>query len=326
VSAALGEFETGISKGGQTREHAMLAYTLGVKQIIVAVNKMDSDTVKYSETRYNEIRNEVSSFLKKIGYDPAKVDFIPLSGWTGDNMIEKSSNMPWWKGSTLMESLDNLQEPKRPFDRPLRIPIQDVYRIGGVGTVPVGRVETGVLKPGQNVYFAPSGVTTEVKTIEMHHQMLSQGTPGDNIGFNIKGVAVKDLKRGNVCGDAKHDPPAEAETFVAQVIIMNHPGEIRQNYAPVLDCHTSHISCKFTKLVSKIDRRSGNVLESEPKSLKTGDSAIVELTPSKPLCIETFAEFPPLGRFAVRDMNQTVAVGIVKEVKKKPIVVQKKKS
>jgi len=317
VSAAQGEFEAGISKQGQTREHALLAFTLGVKQLIVLVNKMDDKTVAYSQTRYEEIKAEVSAFVKKIGYNPDKIPFIPISGWTGDNMIDKSDKMAWWKGPTLMEGLDSIQEPTRPVDKPLRIPVQDVYRIGGIGTVPVGRVETGILKPNQVITFAPSGVSSEVKTIEMHHQVLEQAIPGDNIGFNVRGLSVKDIRRGYVAGDAKNDPPLEAESFLAQVIVLQHPGQIHAGYAPVVDCHTSHVACKFQELVSKIDRRNGKELEAAPKSIKSGDSALVKMIPSKPLCVETFAEYPPLGRFAVRDMRQTVAVGVIKQVEKK---------
>jgi len=314
VAAGQGEFEAGISKTGQTREHALLAYTLGVKQLICVVNKMDDKSVNWSESRFEEIKNEVCSFLKKIGYNPDKIPFVPISGWCGDNMLEKSPNMPWWKGPTLLEALDAIQEPKRPSDKPLRLPLQDVYKIGGIGTVPVGRVETGILKPGQVVTFAPCMITTEVKSVEMHHESLPQATPGDNVGFNVKSISVKDVRRGYVCGDAKQDPPAETESFNAQVIILNHPGEIHNGYAPVLDCHTAHIACKFAELITKVDRRSGKELEAAPKSVKTGDAAMVKLIPSKPMCVETFSEYPPLGRFAVRDMRQTVAVGVVKEV------------
>jgi len=324
VSSAQGEFEAGISKGGQTREHILLAYTLGVRQLTVVVNKMDEKGVKYSETRFNEIKTEISAYLKKVGYNPDNVPFVPISGWTGENMVEKSANMPWWKGATLLETLDALQEPKRPVEKALRIPLQDVYKINGIGTVPVGRVETGSLKPGQVVTFAPSMVTTEVKTIEMHHTSLDVAIPGDNIGFCVKGLSVKDIRRGFVCGDAKNNPPAAAESFVAQIIIMNHPGEIRVGYAPVLDCHTSHVACKFTELISKLDRRTGKESEKDPKFLKSGDSAMIRLVPSKPLVVETFAEFSPLGRFAIRDMGQTVAVGVIKEVTKKEIVLGKK--
>jgi len=315
INAGEGEFEAGISKNGQTREHALLAFTLGVKQMIVVLNQMDR--VNWAEKRYEEITKEVSAYLKKVGYNPKNVPFIPISGWHGDNMIETSANLNWWKGGTLLEALDNIKPPKRPSDKPLRIPLQDVYKIGGIGTVPVGRVETGVLKPGMVVTFAPTGVTTEVKSVEMHHEALPEATPGDNVGFNVKNVSIKDIRRGNVAGDSKNDPPAETEDFTAQVIILNHPGQIHAGYAPVLDCHTAHIACKFKELLSKVDRRDGKELEPTPKSVKSGDAAMVLLIPSKPMCVETFTEYPPLGRFAVRDMRQTVAVGVIKNVTKK---------
>jgi elongation factor 1-alpha len=317
VASGQGEFEAGISKEGQTREHALLAYTLGVKQMIVGVNKMDDGSVMYAEARYNEIKDEVSTFLKKVGYKPVKIPFVPISGWVGDNMIERSSNMGWYKGPTLLEALDSVNPPKRPVDKPLRLPLQDVYKIGGIGTVPVGRVETGVLKPGMVVTFAPSGLTTEVKSVEMHHEALTEAVPGDNVGFNVKGVSVKDLKRGYVASDSKRDPAKGCENFSAQVIIMNHPGQIQNGYSPVLDCHTSHVACKFAQITEKMDRRSGKKLEDNPKFVKNGDACMVTLEPSKPMCVEVFSEYAPLGRFAVRDMRQTVAVGVIKAVTKK---------
>ncbi|KAG8000302.1 Elongation factor 1-alpha [Nibea albiflora] len=318
VAAGVGEFEAGISKNGQTREHALLAYTLGVKQLIVGINKMDSTEPNYSQKRYEEIVKEVSTYIKKIGYNPDTVAFVPISGWNGDNMLEPSPNMTWFKGwkinrkegnasgTTLLEALDAIQPPTRPTDKALRI-----------GTVPVGRVETGILKSGMVVTFAPVNVTTEVKSVEMHHEALTEALPGDNVGFNVKNVSVKDIRRGNVAGDSKNDPPQEAANFTAQVIILNHPGQISAGYAPVLDCHTAHIACKFAELKEKIDRRSGKKLEDNPKSLKSGDAAIVDMIPGKPMCVESFSEYPPLGRFAVRDMRQTVAVGVIKAVEKK---------
>ncbi|KAG7161584.1 elongation factor 1-alpha-like [Homarus americanus] len=329
VAAGTGEFEAGISKHGQTREHVLLCFTLGVKQLIVAVNKMDSTEPKFSESRFEEIKKEVGNYVKKVGYNPAIVPILPISGFNGDNMLETSDNMPWWKSkkierkngsyeyTTLFDALDNIDPPSRPMEKPLRLPLQDVYKIGGIGTVPVGRVETGILKPGMVITFAPTGPTTEVKSVEMHHEALIEAVPGDNVGFNVKNVSVKDLKRGFVASDSKNDPAKEASDFTAQVIVLNHPGQINAGYTPVLDCHTAHIACKFYELLEKIDRRTGKVLESSPKSIKSGDSCVVKMIPSKPMCVETFQQYAPLGRFAVRDMKQTVAVGVIREVTKK---------
>jgi len=311
IASGKGEFEAGFSSDGQTREHALLAQTMGVKEMIVAINKMDDPSTGYSEARYQEIKAELSTYLKKVGYNPAKIEFIPISGWVGDNMIERSAHMPWYKGPILLDT------PKRPTDKPLRLPLQDVYKIGGIGTVPVGRVETGSLKPGMVVTFGPAGVTTEVKSVEMHHEQVEEATPGDNVGFNVKNLSVKDIKRGYVCSDSKNDPAKDTEMFVAQVIVLNHPGQIQNGYAPVLDCHTAHIACKFDKIRDKIDKRTGKSTEEAPACIKTGDAAMVEMIPQKSMVVEVFSAYPPLGRFAVRDMRQTVAVGVIKETVRK---------
>jgi len=296
---------------------------------------MDSTDPPYSEPRFEEIKKEVSGFIKKVGFNPDAVAFVPISGWNGDNMLEVSEKMAWFKGWTvqrkegnasgkcLIEALDAISPPSRPTDKPLRLPLQDVYKIGGIGTVPVGRVETGIIKPGMVVTFAPVNLTTEVKSVEMHHESLPEAGPGDNVGFNVKNVAVKDLRRGYVAGDSKNNPPKATAEFTAQVIVMNHPGQIANGYCPVLDCHTAHIACKFQEITEKIDRRSGKTQEENPKFVKNGDAAIVKLVPTKPLCVETYTEFPPLGRFAVRDMRQTVAVGVIKAVVAKDITTGK---
>jgi len=317
IASDVGGFEAGFSKDGQTREHALLAQTMGVKQMIVAVNKMDDTSVNYSQARYDEIKGELTIYLKKVGYNVANIPFIPISGWVGDNMIEKSDNMSWYNGPTLLEALDALRPPKRPVDKPLRLPLQDVYKIGGIGTVPVGRVETGTLKAGMVVTFAPMNITTEVKSVEMHHEQVEQALPGDNVGFNVKNLSVKDIRRGYVASDSKNDPAADTEMFVAQVIIFNHPGQIQNGYTPVLDCHTCHIACKFDKIRSKVDKRTGTVTEENPQFLKSQDAAMVEIKPSKPMVVETFSTYAPLGRFAVRDSKQTVAVGVIKEITRK---------
>jgi len=315
VAAGTGEFEAGFGKEGQTREHALLAYTMGIKQVIVAVNKMDA--CEYSEERFTDIKKEVIDYLKKIGFQEKNINTVAYSGFNGDNLILRSDKMPWYKGDTLLEALDKVDPPVRPLEKPLRLPLQDVYKITGVGTVPVGRVETGIIRPGMLVTFAPCGITTECKTVEMHHQQLEEAIPGDNVGFNVKNVGVKDIRRGNVVGDSKNDPPKEALSFNAQVIVLNHPNKIQAGYTPVLDCHTSHIACKFEKLLSKIDRRTGKEQEAEPKEVKNQEAAIIMLVPQKSMVVETFSEYPPLGRFAVRDMKQTVAVGVIKSVEKK---------
>merc|ERR1712126_170871 len=262
----------------------------------------------------------------------------PISGWHGDNMLEKSDKMGWFggwdkemgknksHGHTLLEALDSIIPPTRPVDKPLRLPLQDVYKIGGIGTVPVGRVETGEIKAGMVVTFAPVNVTTEVKSVEMHHQQLEKAIPGDNVGFNVKNVSVKEVRRGNVASDSKNDPAKETDEFKAQVIILNHPGEIRAGYSPVIDCHTAHIACKFAEIKEKVDRRTGKSTENNPKFIKSGDAAIVLLTPSKPMCVEAFTDYPPLGRFAVRDMRQTVAVGVIKATTPKAVEGSKTKA
>ena len=322
ISSQAGEFEAGVSKDGQTREHALLAFTLGVKQMCVGINKMDHPSVNYSKDRYEEIKKEASTFLKKSGYKVDQIPFIPFSGLSGENMLTKEAkagkdNMPWYKGTTLVTALDTMTAPVRPSDKPLRLPINDVFKISGIGTVPVGRVETGLLKPAMIVKFSPGSLSSECKSVEMHHEQLPFASPGDNVGFSVRNISVKDIKRGYVCSDDKNDPCKEASSFDAQVIVLNHPNQIRNGYSPVLDCHTCHTACKFNMIKAKIDRRTGKSVEDNPEFIKSGDAAIVELIPTKAMTVETFSEYPPLGRFAVRDMKQTVAVGVIKSVVKK---------
>ena len=312
IDASRHHFEVGISKDGQSREHSLLAYTLGVKQMIVVVNKMDVES--YSYDRYMEIKDEVATYLSRVGYKSSKIPFIPISGFHGENLDTISPNMPWYDGPTLLDALDKCTPPKRLYDKPLRLPIQDVYRIGGIGTVPIGRVETGTIKTGMKAMFAPTSIIAEVKSLEVHHENVNEAGPGDNVGFNVKSVSVKDIKRGHVASNSDDNPATAVESFDAHVIIMNHPGRISEGYCPVIDVHTSHVACTFYKLKQKLDRVTNEVIENNPEYVKMGDACIVEIRPQKPLCVETFEDYPPLGRFAIRDLRQTVAVGVIKSI------------
>lgn len=313
VSAKKGETDTALGPGGQAREHAFLLKTLGVSQIVVCVNKMDDQVVKYAEQRYNEVKQDVENLLKTVGYDLKKIRIIPVSGWTGENLVKASTNMPWYKGPTLIQALDEFTEPPKPIDKPLRLPVQDVYTITGVGTVPVGRVETGKMKVGESIIIMPEGLTAEVKSIETHHTPMQQAMAGDNIGFNLRGVAKTDFRRGSVLGPT-NNPPTIAKEFLAQIIVVFHPTAIAAGYTPVLHAHTAQVAATITELVAKIDARTGQPTEEKPKTIKTGDSAIVKIQPLRPLVLETFKEYPELGRFALRDMGSTVAAGICREI------------
>jgi elongation factor 1-alpha len=298
----------------QTKEHVFLARTLGVPQIIVAINKMDS--VNYAEDKFNAVKDAVTKMLTNVGFKADQIPFIPVSAFKGDNATKDKGKLDWWKGDTLLSALNNLSPPDKPTDKPLRLPVQDVYSITGIGTVPVGRVETGVMKPGMNVIFMPSNKSGEVKSIEMHHEMIPQAEPGDNVGFNIRGLGKKDIRRGDVAGPADNAPTV-VRSFKARIMVLNHPSVITPGYTPVFHAHTAQVACTFTELNQKLDPRTGAVLEENPQFLKTGDAAVVTITPTKPMVIEKAEEFPQLGRFAIRDMGQTVAAGMCIDVEKR---------
>jgi len=298
----------------QTKEHIYLAKTLGVNQVVISINKMDA--VNYDQKKYDAAKQAVEALLKIVGYKVEEIPFIPASGYVGDNVAKKSANMPWYKGPTIVEALNNLKMPPKLTDKPLRLPIQDVYTITGVGTVPVGRVETGVLKPEMKIIFMPSNKVGEVKSIEMHHENLPQAVPGDNVGFNVRGIAKTDVKRGDVVGPADN-PPSVVKSFTAQILVINHPSVITVGYTPVFHCHTAQVACKFEALLKKVDPKTGQTLEENPQFLKTGDIAVVKIVPTRPMVIEKAKDFPQLARFAIRDMGATVAAGTVMEIEKK---------
>ncbi len=298
----------------QTKEHIFLSRTLGINQLIVAVNKMDA--VEYSEKRYNEVVEQVSGILKMIGFKPNEIPFIPITAFYGDNVSKHSDKTPWYKGPVIMEALNNLKLPEKPSNLPLRIPVEDAYTISGIGTVPVGRVETGVMKKGDKVVFMPGGTSGEVKSIEMHHEEIPQALPGDNIGWNVRGIGKNDVRRGDVCGHVDN-PPKVADEFVGQIVVLQHPSAITAGYTPVFHAHTSQIACQLISLDKKLDPKTGQVKEENPTFLKAGDAAIVTIKPTKPMVIEPVKEIPQLGRFAIRDMGMTIAAGMCMSVKQK---------
>ena len=314
VSGKKGEMEVGIAANGQTREHAYLAQTLGVKQLVVAVNK--ADVWDYSEDRYNEVKESISDLLSNIGFPVKKIPFVPVSGLAMENLSKPSDKLAWYKGPTLIDAIDKFTIPEKPLDKPLRLPIQDSYQIKGTGVVPVGRVETGVMKKGDKIIIMPTGFQGEIRSIEMHHEEIDQAIPGDNVGFSIRAINIEDAGRGDCLGHPDNPPTVitPAGSWTGQIIVIWHPTAIAQGYTPVVHAHTAQVAAKFTVLAKKLDQKTGAVIEDNPKFLKRNEAAIVELSPIKKMCLEKYTEIPEMGRFAVRDMGRTVCVGIVKEI------------
>jgi len=292
----------------QTREHAALAFTLGVGQLVIAINKMD--LVGYKEDVFNKLKAEIIDLLKTVGYkNPEKFAFVPTSAFHGDNVAKPSEKIKWYTGPVFYPTLDTFTVPKKPVDKPLRLPVQDVYSITGVGTVPVGRVETGVLKAGETIVFEPAGVSGEVKTIEMHHEMIPQAEPGDNVGFNVRGIERTAIRRGDVVGHPKA-PPTVVKEFTARIAVLQHPTAVAAGYTPVFHAHTAQVACTISEITQKLDPKTGEVIQEQPEFIKKGDMATIKVTPAKPMVIEKAADIPQLSRFAVRDMGMTIAAGV----------------
>ena len=300
----------------QTKEHTFLAKVLGVKQIIINVNKMDISGVDWKEERYNAVVEEVSGLMKMAGFNPANVHFVPGSAFHGDNIFNKSENTPWYKGPTLFEAIDGIDMPPKPTDKPLRMPIQDVYKISGIGTVPVGKIETGILNAGKTVVFNPSQKSAEVKSIEMHHTNVDKAEPGDNVGFNVRGLAASDIRRGDVAGYGESEPMfvRHDETFVGQIQLMDIPKAVSIGYTPVFHAHTAQVAVRFQELLEKTSKGQK---EANPSFIKTGDACLIRFQPTKPMAIEQMDTFPELARFAIRDMGKTVAAGVCMKIEKK---------
>ena len=302
----------------QTKEHLWLSKTLGVAQMCILINKMDVS--KYDEKVYNKRKEEITTLLQSAGFKPQKINFIPISGLQGDNVVTRSENMAWYTGPTVIEQLDVFDEPDKPTNLPLRLPIQDVYNISGIGVVPVGRVETGVMKVGDKIIVVPAregkGVEGEVKSIEMHHEQVPSAEPGDNIGFNVRGIGKKDIERGDVLGHT-NSPPTVVKEFTAQIVVLNHPTVLAPGYTPVFHIHTAQVACRIDKIEKKLDPATGKVLQENPDFIKNGDAAIVKVIPTKPVVIEKQSVIPHMARFAIRDAGSTVAAGMCIDIVKK---------
>ena len=298
----------------QTKEHVFLAKTLGVGQLIVALNKMDM--AKYDEKRYHEVKTDIEKLLRTIGFDITKIPIIPISAWEGENIDKAPAKMPWYKGPTLLAAFDLLNPPEKPINLALRMPVQDVYKITGIGTVPVGRIETGILKVNDKIIVMPSGKVGDIKSIEMHHEQMPQAEPGDNVGINVRGLGKEDMRRGDVIGHP-NNPPTVVKEFTAKIVVLNHPTVITVGYSPVFHCHTAQVSCKFKEIKKKIDPKTGQAIQEKPDFIKAGDVAEVVVEPLQPFCIEKYSEFPQMAKFAIRDMGRTVAAGMVMDIVKK---------
>jgi elongation factor 1-alpha len=302
----------------QTTEHLWLLRTMGVKNLCVVVNKMDA--VEYKEETYNKVKEEVGKLLQGVGIKPEATTFIAASGLKGDSIAKKSENMSWYKGPTILEQFDLFPAPELPTNLPMRMPVQDVYDITGIGTVPVGKIETGIMKVGQKVKILPGrtgeGIEGEVKTIEMHHEAMPEAVAGDNVGINIRGVGKKDIARGDVICESANPIPI-VEEFIATITVINHPTVLAKGYTPVFHIHTAQVPCQFIELIEQINPTTGEVIKANPDFLKNGDTAKVRIQPKGNLCLETQKDNAFMSRFAVRDAGITVAAGMGTEITKK---------
>jgi len=351
-----GNFTIAIQRGnhkageiqGQTRQHSRLINLLGVKQIIIGVNKMDCDLAKYSKDRFDEVGNEMKNMLQKVGW---KKDFIdkhvpvmPISGWCGDNLIKKSTNMDWWKGAdvtvgtetihvdTLLDCFDKMcRVPPRPSDAPMRMPLSGIYKIKGVGDVLAGRVEQGIVKPGEEVVFLPTNsVGTpcqgKVFTVEMHHKRVEEAHPGDNVGLNIKGLDKLNMPHtGDVMIYKKDTSLSQVKSFNAQIQVLDIPGEIKIGYSPIGFVRCGRSACRITKMVWKMGKETGGKKMEDPHSLKSNEMAEVQFEPQQPLVADSYKNCEGLSRVAFMDGNGVVMLGKVTVVEAKPDASAKKK-
>jgi len=352
-----GNFTAAIAKGnhkqgvvqGQTRQHARLINLLGVKQLIVGINKMDCSTAKYSKERYDEIRNEMESMLVKVGWLKGfvknRVPFMPISGWMGDNLLKKSDNMKWWEGvfiktptgakkptgepvlerknfTTLLQCLEEMvKPPERTTDVPLRMPVSGVYKIKGVGDVITGRLEQGKTVPGDEVIFVPTNTSAlacngKVFTVEMHHTNQPEANAGDNVGLNVKGLPKENMPRvGDVMIKKTDTSLKNCLEFTAELQVLDHPGELKKGYCPIAFVRTARSAVKIMEIVWKQGKETGGQRAPDAAFVKANDFACIKFEPQQPFVCENFNNCEGLGRVAILEGNTVVMLGKITDVK-----------
>eukprot|EP00041_Stephanoeca_diplocostata_P018149 m.378514 g.378514 ORF g.378514 m.378514 type:complete len:461 (-) comp20932_c0_seq1:380-1762(-) len=328
VSAADADVDRGLHVSDNTRQHIMMAQAFGIKKIAVAVNKMDITSPPWSQERFEDVKTKVSALLKNCGVNPKSVPFIPISAWRGENLSKEPEKLPWFQGwmaeyksgpktgTSLLSAIDTFGVDARPTDKPLRIPIQHVYNVDGVGMVAAGCVATGKLTADSTVTLAPTNsgaAKVDLTSIESHHRSIKVAEAGEYVGFNVK-ASAGEVCAGMVCGDANDDAPKECESFSAQVMVVNGQVSFRSGFSAILDCHTAHVPCTVS-VDAKMDRK-GNITETCPSQIRKGESGMITVLPLQPICVEENSAFPGLGRFGLRSGNKIVAFGAVKAVKR----------
>jgi len=314
ISAIKSEFNSEINENSITFEHCIIAYTMGIRKIIVCINKIDDSGVDFTEEYYQQIIKIYSEILHKIGFKTTNITFIPISAWIGYNLTEKSIENAWYKGPCLLDLLNLLTPIQHSCEKPLRLAVHDSYLIRGIGTVVIGKIHSGIAKAGMVVQIGPKNIISDSFTIESFYMSLKKAKSGYIIGINIRHPDYEEIKRGFVLGDYKNDPPKACKSFIAQIILIKNSVLIRTGYSPIIDCHTAHIQCKFEKILAIVDKKTAKELEKLPEFIQPNESALVKLVPKKPICVEPYNMYPGLGRFLVRDHNEIIAVGVIKSV------------
>ncbi|KAJ6237219.1 translation factor [Anaeramoeba flamelloides] len=298
-------------------EYIKISKSFGIEKMVVLVNKIDEKSFKYSESIFLKTKKEIRRILKEYGYNPKRVPFIPVSGWKGENLIEKTEQLGWWKGPTFLEALNNLKAPSRKTIIPLRFTIRKPERISGIGTVVVGKVETGQVRVGQKLYSPILEQQFVVNSIEKFHQKVQVGECGALVGLNLRNVPWRGLRKVFVLGDLYDDIPRKIIQFTAKITVLNtNPKRVKVGYNPIIHISTAHHLCRLEKIVAKIEKSTNEVLEQNPSFLKKNDSAIVIFKPLRPICAECFHQHPALGRILIQEHNIIVCAGIITDVQK----------